>query len=78
MLNRDREIICQALKELGMHALSDHARQEQCFEVVKGYAQVIVKESFRRNRPDISNSIIQSGLITKPEFFIILSRTHGE
>lgn len=77
MLCTNRFVISEALTELGFKVLSKYARQEQCIEVVKGYVTIIVRECFKRKREDVKDLIIGSGIVTRPEFFIILSRLHG-
>ena len=77
MLSMDRFIISESLTELGFNVLSKYSRQEQCDEVIKGYVTIIVRECFNKKRKDVEDTLIRSGLLTRPEFFIILSRLHG-
>lgn len=77
MLSMDRFVISESLTELGFNILSKYAKQEQCEKVMKGYVSIIVRECFNKKRKDVEDILINSGLLTRPEFFIILSRIHG-
>lgn len=73
MLSRDHYIISEALKELGFKVLPAIARNEQCSESSKNYICIIIRECYKNKRPDIIEWIIKAGVITRSEFFIILS-----